>query len=320
MTIKVINPRKLSDEGEKILRDNGIEVFQGSGLLKEDLIRDIADCDALVVWKSSNYTIDREIIDAGKQLKLIARFGVGMEIIDVAYAQSKGIIVTNTPTANSNAVAEHTMYLLLACARNGHIVDKRLREGEFNAIWKLNSMELEGKTLGIIGIGRIGSLVAKKAKYGFGMNVIGYDPYVDANFPQEIAKIDSLEELLQQSNFISFHVPATSKTIGMIGTEQFKMMKPGAFLINTSRGEVVKEDEMVEALKNGTIRGAGLDVFTKEPLDPNSPLFELDNVIMTPHYAAYTSDSLAKTGIQVAESIAAVSQGKKPNFELPKEK
>jgi D-3-phosphoglycerate dehydrogenase len=271
----------------------------------------------LVVWKSSNYTIDKDVIDAGKQLKLIARFGVGMEIIDVPYAQSKDIIVTNTPTSNSNAVAEHTMHLILACARNHRIVDKRFRSGEFNAIWRVNGIELEGRILGLIGIGQIGRLVASKAKYGFGMKVIGYNPHVGAGFPDEIEKVDTFQSLLAQSDFISLHVPATPETIGMFGTEEFKMMKPEAFFINTSRGEVVKEDEMVESLKNGIIKGAGLDVYTKEPLDPNSPLFDLDNVIMTPHYAAFSTDSLVRTGVQVAESIIAVSRGEKPKLSLP---
>jgi D-3-phosphoglycerate dehydrogenase / 2-oxoglutarate reductase len=320
MAFKVLNPKKLSDAGEKILQDNGIEVLRGSGPTKEDMLRDIAGCDALVVWKSANYTIDKEVINAGKKLKLIARFGVGMEIVDVEYAQSKGIIVTNTPTSNSNSVAEHTLYLLLGCAKNGHIVDKRFRGGEFNSIWQLNGVELEGQVLGIVGVGNIGRMVAQKAKHGFDMKVIGYDPYAGAKFPSEIEKVDTLHELLTQSDFVSLHVPATSETIGMLGTEQFKMMKSGACLINASRGEIVKEGELVEALSNGTIRGAGLDVFTKEPLDVNSPLFNLDNVIMTPHYAGYTAGAVKKTGIQVAESIVAVSQGKKPEFELPKKR
>jgi len=318
MAFKVFNPNKLSDEGERLLQENGIEVFRGSGPKKDDILRDIVDCDAIVVWKSANYTIDREIIDAGKKLKLIARFGVGMEIVDVEYAQSKDIIVTNTPTSNSNSVAEHTMYLLLACAKNGHIVDKRFRGGEFNTIWKLNGVELEDQILGIIGVGNIGRLVANKAKYGFGMKVIGYDPYAGAAFPEEIERVSSLKELLAQSDLVSLHVPATPETLGMLGAEEFRMMKPSAFLINASRGEIVKENELVEALSNGTIKGAGLDVFTKEPLDINSPLFGLDNVIMTPHYAGYTTGAVKKTGIQVAESVVAVSQGKRPAFELPR--
>jgi D-3-phosphoglycerate dehydrogenase len=318
MAFKVFNPNKLSDEGEKLLQENSIEVHRGSGPKKEDILRDIVDCDAIVVWKSANYTIDQDIIDAGRKLKLIARFGVGMEIVDVEYAQSKGIIVTNTPTSNSNSVAEHTLYLLLACAKNGHVVDRRFRGGEFNAIWKLNAVELEGQILGIVGLGNIGRLVGKKAKYGFGMKVIGYDKFLGANFPEDFEKVDTLEQLLTQSDFVSLHVPAAPQTVGMIGAAQFKMMKPNAFLINASRGEVVKEYELIEALKNGTIRGAGLDVFAREPLDVNSELFGLDNVIMTPHYAGYTSGAVRKTGIQVAESILAVSQGKKPKYELPK--
>lgn len=316
MAFKVLNPNPLSSEAEQLLNEHGIEVIRLSGPEKSDIIKDISDVDALVVWKSPNYTIDSEIIDAGKNLKLIARFGVGMEIVDVAYAKEKGIVVTNTPTSNSNAVAELAIYLLIASAKNAHLVDRRFRGGEFKTIWKTNAVELEGKTLGIIGPGHIGQLVAKKAKYGFGMKVLGYNPHPNAVFIEEIEKADSLEVLLTQSDFVSIHVPATDETVGMIGAEQFKLMKNTAFLINTARGQIVKEDALIEALQQGVIAGAGLDVFTQEPPAKDNPLFTLDNVVVTPHYGGFTDAAVAKTGIQVAESIIAVSEGREPAFKL----
>jgi D-3-phosphoglycerate dehydrogenase len=317
MSFKVLNPKPLAETAEKILRDAGIEVIRGSGPSKEALLKDIVDVDAFVVWKSPNYTVDKEVIDAGKNLKLISRFGVGMEMVDVDYALSKGIIVCNTPTSNSNAVAEHTLFFMMSLAKNFRTVNQRIRGGEFNTIWKLSAVELDSSTLGIIGIGRIGTMVAKKAM-ALGMKVLAYDPYPAAKIPEGVERVETLDELLESSDFVTIHVPETKETIGMIGTEQLKKMKHTAFLINCARGPIVQEAALVNALKNNVIKGAALDVFEKEPLPSDSPLRDLGNLLLTPHYAAFTDGAVRRTGIDVAESLIAVSKGKNPKYKIKK--
>ena len=314
MAFQVYNPKPLSAEAEKLLAENGIISVRGDGDEKSDLLRDIRDADAIVVWKSSKYTIDKEVIDAAGRLKLIARFGTGMEIIDVEYARERDILVTNTPTANANAVAEQTIYLLLALAKNGLSVNDRIRAGEFSSIWKTPALELAGKTLGLIGNGHIGSLVAKKARYGLDMEVIGYNPHKSSVFPEEIKRVDSLDTLLSRADVLSLHLPSTPETRGMFGAEEFKKMKNEAYFINTSRGEIVDEAALISALQNGEIRGAGLDVFAKEPPEKDNPLFSLPNVVLTPHYGGHTKTAVERTGVQVAESIVAVSRGETPTF------
>lgn len=310
--MKVYNPKPLAPVAEEMLKAAGIEIVGSSGPSKEDLLRDVADVDAIVVWLSPNH-IDREVIDAAKNLKLISRFGVGMEIVDVAYAQSKGILVCNTPTSNSNAVAEHALYLIMACARNARIVDTKIHGGEFNSIKKISAVELEGSTLGIIGLGNIGRKVAKKA-LGLGMTVIAWDPFVKE--AEGIELLSDLDDLLARADFVTLHTPETPETTGMMGAAQFKKMKKSAFLINAARGAIVKQDELVEALKAGEIAGAGLDVYASEPLEASDPLLAMDNVICTPHYAGFTNGAVVKTGIDVAESILAVSRGEKPRYLL----
>lgn len=313
MSFTVITPNPIPDRTAQTLRQEGIEIRQISGPEKADLIRDIVDADALVVFISPNYTIDREIIDAGKKLKVIARFGVGLDNIDLEYAESKGIIVTNTPTSNSNSVAELTLFLLLAVAKKARIEDQGLRVGNWE-IRKNKAIELSGKTLGIIGIGHIGSLVARKAKYGLDMHVIGWNPHEGRVFPEEIERVKTLDELLEQSDFISLHVPETSETIGLIGSEELAKLRQGAVLINTSRGKVVDENALVEALKQGKIAGAGLDVFSQEPIEQSNPLLSFDNVVLTPHYGGFSDGAVFRTWEDVADSILAVYKGQRPRF------
>ncbi|MCG4529111.1 hydroxyacid dehydrogenase [Intestinimonas massiliensis (ex Afouda et al. 2020)] len=310
--MKVYNPKPLAPVAEQMLKDAGVEIVGSSGPTKEDLIKDVADVDVIVVWLSPNH-IDKEVIDAAKKLKLISRFGVGMEIVDVKYAQSKGIMVCNTPFSNINSVAEHAMYLIMACARNSRIVDTKMHSGEFNSIKKISAVELEGSTLGIIGLGNIGKLVAKKAS-GFDMNIIAWDPFVKEHPGVEM--ITDLNELLERSDFVTLHTPETPQTIGLIGAEQFKKMKKSAFIINAARGSAIKQNELVEALKAGEIAGAGLDVYASEPLTSDEPLLAMDNVICTPHYAGFTTGAVVKTGIDVAESILSVKDGETPKYLL----
>jgi D-3-phosphoglycerate dehydrogenase len=311
---KILIPDKLSDEAERKVTEAGGLILRASGRGKADMLGDVADCDALVVsQKPDGYIIDREIMTAGKRLKLIARFGVGMEIIDLAAAKELGIAVTNTAGSNANAAAEHALFLMLSAARNARQVDLRFRAGEFAEIRKTLTVELEGSLLGVVGCGNVGRLVARKARYGFGMDVAGYDPVLDPSMKiPEIRYLDSLEELLKICDFISLHLPAAPGTVNLLDKKRLMLMKPSAILINTSRGEVVSEPDLVEQLCNGGLRAAGLDVYSQEPLDMQSELFSLKNVIMTPHVAAFTAKTMAKTSLYVAESLVDFIEGRPP--------
>lgn len=317
MAFTVFCPRVLHPEGERIMAESGLRIIRGSGPEKEAVLREVAEADALVACMPYQY--DREILDAAQNCKLIVRFGVGLEIIDVAYAQSKGILVCNTPGANTNAVAQHAMFLILACAQNARFVDSRMREGEFMEVRRRLSTELEGKVLGIVGPGNIARLVAQKAKYGFGMRPVTYLHRPGAQVPEDTELVSGLEELLARADFLLLSAPETPQTVGMIGMEQLRRMKPGAFLINIARGRLVKEDELIDALQQGVIRGAGLDVFQEEPLDLNSPLFRLDNTYITPHYAAFSQEATRNTSVDVAEALVAVSRGERPRYLVPAE-
>ncbi len=318
MSRRVLIQSPILAAAEQYLIDNNCEIVRGSGTDKASVMKDIADCDAVVAKKAAAYTFDKELMDNAPNLKVIARFGVGIEIIDVDYAQEKGIIVTNSPRANNNAVAEHAMYLMLACAKNGLELDKKIRSGVFNSGKPHFAVELEGAVLGIVGCGHIGTLLARKAA-GFGMKIIGYDPYLPVEkFVPEISRKETLEELLKEADFVSLHLPSTPSTIGLISGKVLRLMKKNAYLINTSRGEVVNEAELCDVLKDGAIAGAGLDVFEKEPLPIDSDLLKLDNVVLTPHYAAFTEGATARTAMEVVSDIVSVLDGKPAAHEVTK--
>jgi D-3-phosphoglycerate dehydrogenase len=222
-------------------------------------------------------------------------------------------MVTNTAGSNANAVAEQAMFLMLACARDFRQVEKRFRAGEFFEVRKTLSVELSGSTLGIAGCGNIGRLLAKKAHHGFGMKVLGYDPHLNpaAKIP-EIEYVDTLPSLLAASDFVSLHLPALPETTNLFDKAMLAKMKQTAALINTSRGEVIVEDDLVAALRDGTLRAAGLEVFRTEPLPKDSPLRALDNAVLTPHNAAFTARTMRETSRYVAESVVGFLEGRTP--------
>lgn len=317
MSKKVLIQSPIQEEAETFLRRHGFEISRGSGTDKVSLLRDIADCDAIVVKKVNGYRIDKEVIDHAKKLKIIARFGVGIEIIDVDYARQQGIIVTSSPQSNSNAVAEHTMYLMLACAKNAPALRQRLYSGVFNNGAPAFSLELSDVTLGIIGCGRIGSMAARKARHGFDMNVIGYDAYLPPDqFSPDISRRNSMEEVLREADIVSIHLHSTPETYHLISERELAWMKPTAYLINVSRGEILDEAAVYRALASGVIAGAGLDVFETEPLPLDNPLLQLDNVVLTPHYAAFTQGAIQRASQDVSEDIAAVFEKKRPKWEV----
>ncbi len=237
--------------------------------------------------------IDEEAIDGNSDLRFIGTQSAGLDHIDVNAATKRGIPVVHTPGANADSVAEHTFALILAISRRITRADAQLRRGmtpKIDSYKPLMGVQLKGKTIGIVGVGNIGSRVAMIAR-GFGMNVVLFDPGILSTRLEQFGRVVQLDELLSVSDFVSVHVPLTSQTAAMFGTEQFGTMKRSAFFVNTSRGKVVKEPELIEALKEKRIAGAALDVQAVEPLPASSPLLELDSVIVTPHIASFTREA-----------------------------
>lgn len=310
MAFKVLIPQDITDAGKRYLKDNDCEIILGSAFDPATIAQEAVDCDAILARTAK---FPKEVIAAAPKLKVIARHGIGVDNIDVQYCTDSGIYVTYAPFSNVNSVAEHTVFLMLCCARNAMVIDEAFRSGNFEVRNKVKGMDLEGKTLGLIGLGRIGQMVARKASLGFGMKVIGYDPYVKPeNAPESVTIVGTKEEVFAQSDFVSLHTPATPETRKSIGMVQFRLMKKGAFLINASRGEVVNEAELIEALEQGVIRGAGVDVFEQEPPAADNPLLHMRNVIPTPHNAALTQESMDRMGLHAAMGIIDVLNGRKP--------
>jgi D-3-phosphoglycerate dehydrogenase len=297
-------------EPSEYLESHGfkVELFpQGKKISEEELIRSAGEYDAIIVGIEK---ITRSVIEASKKLKILTKHGIGVDNIDVKAASSKGIVVTNAPGTNSEAVADLTIGLFLSLARSIPFADRSVKEGKWP---RMVGVQINGKVLGIIGLGQIGKRVAKRA-LGFDMRILAYDLFKDEAFARKSGiTYVSLDEVLAESDFLSIHVPFSPSTRGLIGERELNLMKKGAFLVNISRGDIVDEKALNRALQEGIIRGAALDVFTSEP-PMGSPLLTLDNVILTPHMGAYTSEALRETGLVCARSIVDVLEGRRPQF------
>jgi D-3-phosphoglycerate dehydrogenase len=270
----------------------------------------VADVEGIIL--RTNLKVTREIMEAAPKLKIISRTGVGVDNVDVNAATEKGIIVCYTPGVNANSVAEQTVALIVGVAKQLKLMDKSVREGN----WKIRNaalaMDVDGKTLGLVGVGRIGSLVAQKCRLAFNMRVIAYDPYV-----QQLAGVEmcsSLEQVVKQADFVSLHVPYTQEIHHLVDASLLSLMKPDAVLINTSRGSLVDETALVDVLKKKAIAGAGLDVFEQEPPAKDNPLFAFDNVITTPHSAALSRECELKVALVAAQAIVDYVEGKHPQY------
>ncbi len=312
--MKVFITRKIPDAGLKILRDAGVEIAvfpHDRQPTMAEIIAGVKGADALISLLSD--PIDRKVIDSAPKLKVIGNYAVGYNNIDVEYARKRGIIVVNTPGVLTEATADLAFSLLLAAARRVVEGDRFMRDGKFRG-WEpmlLLGKELHGATLGIIGAGRIGQAMARRAK-GFGMKILYYSRSRKSNFERETGAIfSSLHNLLGNSDFVSLHVPLTQETYHLLGKEEFEMMKDGAILVNTARGEVVDEAAMIQALKSGKLFAAGLDVFHGEP-KVNEELLKLKNVVLTPHIGSATEKTRKKMAEMVCEDVVKVLRGKKP--------
>ena len=306
--IRILISDQLSDEGIKIFKENSdFEVDVKTGLKPEELKEIIKNYDALIVRSATKVT--KDIINAGIQLKVIGRAGVGLDNVDLPAATERGIVVMNTPAGNTISTCEQTMSLLLSLARSIPSANASTKNGEWKRS-KFMGVELYKKTLGIIGLGRIGTEVARRA-FSFGMRVIASDPYLSKEVAQDlgIEKV-GLEELLKAADFITIHVPLTDETKHMISDKQFSMMKKDCRIINCARGGIVDEAALVKALKEAKIAGAALDVFEKEPPDPNHEIFKLDNVVVSCHLGASTQEAQVNVAIEVAECVRDYLLGK----------
>lgn len=279
-------------------------------LTKEELLNIVKDVDGLIVGMDE---IGKDVINHSGRLKIIARHGVEFSNIDLKAATERKVIVTYTPHANADSVADFTMGLILSVARHIAQAHNSTRKGLWEAT-KFLGVEIHGKTLGLIGLGQIGYRVAKRAK-GFNMRIVVYDPYIQEKKIRKLkAELVDLDTLLKESDVISIHVPLTKETKNMIGKREINLMKKNSFLINTSRGLVVNEEALYDALKKKRIAGAAIDVFSREPPDSDCPLFKLENVIVTPHIGAYTHEAIARMDAMNAEDIVRFIKGKKPRF------
>jgi D-3-phosphoglycerate dehydrogenase len=254
-----------------------------------------------------------ELMDISPDLKVISRTGVGVDNVDIAAATKRGIMVLNTPYANAVSVAEHAVTLMLALAKQLFFLDSSIRTDNFKARRLNLPVDIDSKTLGLIGCGGIGRLVAQKCRNGFNMNVLGYDPYLKTA-PEGIELVNQLEEIYRRSDFVSIHLPLTEETRNLINAYSLAHFKSSAILINTSRGGIVDEAALAQALDAGQIAGAGLDVFSQEPVPLNSPLMTARNLIMTPHSAALTQECVVRVATAAAEGIIQAIEGREPEF------
>ncbi len=282
----------------------------------------LQEVDGMVARKVN---VGAEEMKAAPRMKIIARHGVGLDSVDLEEATRRGILVTNTPGANRESVAELALSFILALARRIPQAQKAMANmpkgdiGIFSALLKqysLTGIDLEGKSLGIIGTGRIGSTVARKCIAAFDMKVKGYDPYVSSEVMKSfgVEKVERLEDMLPKIDFLTVHCPLTEETKGMVGKKELARMKKGAYVINTARGGIVDEKALLEALNSGHIAGAALDVWEVEPPDPKDPLLNHANFIGTPHYAGTTEESLHRVGIAAVEEVLRVLRGEPPKY------
>jgi D-3-phosphoglycerate dehydrogenase len=302
---RVLVTERLAEVALDSLRDAGHEVDVQLGLTEAELVAAVSGAAALVVRSATQVTA--EILDAGTDLVVVGRAGIGLDNVDVAHATERGVMVVNAPLSNVVSAAEHTIALMLAQARNIPQAHMALSEGR----WERSSwvgVELSGKTLGIVGLGRVGTLVARRAQ-AFDMSVIATDPYVSADHVSEIdVELVELGELIERSDFVSLHLARTPETIGLIGEELLARAKPELRIVNVARGGIVDEQALAAAIRDGRIAGAAIDVFETEPTT-QSPLFGLPGVVVTPHLGASTREAQDKAGQTIGEQVTLALSG-----------
>jgi D-3-phosphoglycerate dehydrogenase len=311
---KVLLYEAMHAEGTKLL-ESKCEVVYAKSFDEAHLISLVGDVDAIVI--RANGAVSRAVIDAAKRLKVIGRHGVGLDGIDLAAAKERGIPVVYTPIANTESVAEHFVALALMLAKKMKQGDSAVRQGNWKARYDLIGTEMRGKTLGVLGFGRIGQQTARICHYGFAMPVVYYDviayPEAEAEFK---AVRTGMEDVCRQADFISVNLPLLPATRGCINASLIRHMKPSTILVNMARGPLWNEADVLEALKTRRIAAAGSDVFEQEPTPGTNPLFTADNFVGTPHMAAHTDEGMMRMSM-VAKDVLAILEGRKPEFPVP---
>ena len=309
MATRVLIPQPILPAGYEYLRKHGYEAVDGRGFTEEDIITDIRDCDALIVRTAR---ITRQIFDAAPKLKILARHGAGYDGVDLAAAREHGVLVCTAGGANAISVAELTIFYMLYCSRNFKKVQNLYLQDYRQAKMGVPKTELEGKTLGLVGLGNIGKLVAQKAALGFDMTVLAYDPFAKgAGLPDYIRMVEDRDEIFKRSDYVSLHVPATTETVHSVSDREFGLMKPTAYLINAARGSIVDEAALYRALQEEKIAGAGLDVLEQEPIDPSN------NVLTAPHIGGATKEASSRSSVACAQAIDDFFSGRTPKFVVP---
>ncbi|MEV7226566.1 MULTISPECIES: phosphoglycerate dehydrogenase [Polymorphospora] len=304
MTPVVLIAEELAPAALDVLAHD-FDVRHVDGTDRVALLAALAEADAVIVRSATQ--IDAEAVAAAPRLKVVARAGVGLDNVEVPAATARGVMVVNAPTSNIVSAAEQAVALLLAVARNTASASAALKAGEWKRS-KYTGVEVQGKTVGVVGLGRIGVLFAQRIA-AFGTRLIAYDPYIQpARAAQLGVRLVGLEELLRESDFISIHLPKTPETVGLIGEKELAIVKPGVRIVNAARGGLVDEQALADAIAEGRVGGAGVDVYAKEPCTA-SPLFAFDNVVATPHLGASTAEAQDKAGLAVAKSVKLALQG-----------
>jgi D-3-phosphoglycerate dehydrogenase len=308
---------RVVDDGVRLLEGVGELAWNplGRALTSRELQGFLRDVDAALL---GNDVCDRAVFESAERLKVVSRHGMGVDAVDLQAATEHGVLVTNTPHVNAVAVAEHALALMLGLLRRIPAADASVKAGRWEGL-KFMGGELYGKTLGIVGLGAIGVELARRAR-GLGMNVL----YVKRRRSLELEEqlgltFKPLKELLKESDIVSIHLPLTDETKGLIGEEEIASMKPNAYIINTARGGIINLNALTQALKAGRLAGAALDVYDSEPPNFNHPLFKLENVILTPHIAAYTVEAVRRMDITAAENILKALKGQIPEHVVNKE-
>ncbi len=308
----VLLPQPVEKEAADLLESGGCELVLCSKCEKAEVIEKISDAEAILL--RTGIFIDDEIISAGKKLKTISRTGAGVDNVDLKAATKAGIIVTSSLGANTSSVIEHALSLILSLAKNLTVMDSEVRKGNFAIRYKNLSSVVSGKTLGLIGFGRIGRGLAEVCT-ALGMKILAFDEYISEQGKKDtagLAEFTSAERLLSNSDFVSLHIPLTEETKGFINLDKIRLMKKSAYIINTSRGGVINEKDLVTALSGSLIAGAGLDVFEKEPPEPDNPLLGMGNIILTPHTAALTKECTVRMAVEGAKRVIDFFSGKPP--------
>lgn len=312
---KVFLTEHIHPDAVAYLREN-FEVIQGTSTDRSEIIRQAQGCSAILIRSAK---ITEEIMDAIPTLKVVAKHGMGVDNIAVEHATEKGILVVNAPYSNLNAVAEHIVMLLLALAKRTVRMDKLTRNGGFSERNTYKTVELKDSTVGIIGLGKISRMVVKKLS-GFEMNILASDPYVKQEDVGDLpVTMVPAEEVYAKSDFVIVHTSLFPSTFHLVGAEQFRAMKPTAFIINAARGPVIDEAAMIAALRSGEIAGAGLDVFEQEPPADDNPLFSMDNVVVSPHNAALSDGALRAMAMDSARGITEYLTGRPVTYPVNRE-